>query len=400
MPSTMTFKIVSKASDKVLDVAGVNAFKLEPIRQNQDNDSASQLWKVFSPSPSFGFVIQSVASEMNLNVFQASLEDGAPIIQFGPTFALNEQWRFISFPLGGDTGLCHIVSLSSGKRLDVEGLSLDNGAHIVQFGPPPNPLQLKTQLWKFVLAGISSGKPQGVKSQFTGLVLDVEGGSLENGAPIIQFKNHGAPNQRWRFEPVGGGSFKIVSLASEKVLDVEGGSLEDGAPIIQFEDHGSPSQQWQLAAEAPLNNDVPVFKFMNRSSGKVLSVAPGASSQKIVQKSLRSLDVSTGALQWTLFEDPVQKEKVLIPRWSFPMSVFGGDPSPNRPPSARELGLKVHYFAHIHRIGQLDFAVDLVDVDSITPPVGTLVEQGSTVTMHIQEFRVGAQDRIEERFFE
>jgi len=303
MPDNMEFKIVSKASGKVMDVAGVDIFLLQPIRQNQDDDGVTQLWKVFIPPGLSGFVIRSAASGMNLNVFQGSDKDGTPIIQFGPTNAPNEQWKFINFPLDGDTGLCHIVSLSSGKRLDVEGLSLDNGAHIVQFGPSGNPLQLKTQLWKLVLASISSEKPQGVKSQLTGLVLDVEGGSLENGAPIIQSENHGRDTQRWFIsQRLSGGFVKIMSLASEKVLDVEGGSLEDGAPIIQFEDNDSSSQQWQIIAEPPLNDRLFVFKFMNRSSGKVLSLAPGASSQKIVQKSLRSFDVSAGALRWTFFE--------------------------------------------------------------------------------------------------
>ena len=40
------------------------------------------------------------------------------------------------------------------------------------------------------------------------------GGSLEDGAPIIQFKDNGGLNQRWRFEDSGGGFFKIISLAS------------------------------------------------------------------------------------------------------------------------------------------------------------------------------------------
>jgi alpha-L-fucosidase len=69
-------------------------------------------------------------------------------------------------------------------------------------------------------------------SQLTGLVLDIEGGSLENGAPIIQSENDGRDTQRWFVsQRLSGGFVKIMSLASEKVLDVEGGSLEDGAPI-------------------------------------------------------------------------------------------------------------------------------------------------------------------------
>ena len=41
-------------------------------------------------------------------------------------------------------------------------------------------------------------------------------------------------------------TFKIVSEASGKVLDVLGGSVADGAQIIQFQDHGGPHQRWQV----------------------------------------------------------------------------------------------------------------------------------------------------------
>ena len=307
MPITMTFKIVSKASGKVLDVSRGSLADRAQVIQFQDHDGANQLWQVFipfSPSASPGFLIRSVASGKVLDVKGGSLEDLAPVIQFESHGGPNQRWKFVVFPLDSDNCLCHIVSLASEKSLDVESLSLDNGARIVQFGPPEVELQLRTQLWKLVLAGISSAGPHGVRSNRTGRVLDVSGGSLEEGAAIIQFRDHGGPNQRWRFEELGGGFFKIISLASGKVLDVSGGSLEEGAPIIQSTDHGRPSQQWQLAAVAPLNDRLPVFKFTNRSSGKFLSLAPGADSQKIVQKS-NSPDLGSAGMQWTLFEDPV-----------------------------------------------------------------------------------------------
>ena len=138
------------------------------------------------------------------------------------------------------------------KFLCVEGASLDDGARIVQ-SSSERPEHRDLQRWKLVLASIFVFRERGVRvmSPLTGLVLDVRGGSLEDGAPIIQFKDHGGLNQRWRFEESGGGFFKIISLASGKVLDVRDGSLEDGAPIIQSTDHGGPSQQWQLVAASP-----------------------------------------------------------------------------------------------------------------------------------------------------
>ena len=38
----------------------------------------------------------------------------------------------------------------------------------------------------------------------------------------------------------------LVSRASGKCLDVSGGSLDDGASIIQWQCHGGANQNWRL----------------------------------------------------------------------------------------------------------------------------------------------------------
>ena len=77
-------------------------------------------------------------------------------------------------------------------------------------------------------------------------VLDVNGWSTDNGAPIIQWEMHGGHNQRFRIESVGGGQFALRSVHSGKVLDVAGASLDNGAPILQWDWHGGDNQLWQI----------------------------------------------------------------------------------------------------------------------------------------------------------
>jgi Tol biopolymer transport system component len=76
--------------------------------------------------------------------------------------------------------------------------------------------------------------------------LDVNGGSPDDGASIIQWQCHGGANQQWRLEVAGDGYSRIVSRHSGKCLDVNGGSLDDSASIIQWSCHGGANQNWLL----------------------------------------------------------------------------------------------------------------------------------------------------------
>ena len=61
------------------------------------------------------------------------------------------------------------------------------------------------------------------------LVLDIEGGSKNEGAKLIVWDYHGGENQRFK---IGKKGF-LKSVHSKLVLDVEGG-IRQGAKIIQW----------------------------------------------------------------------------------------------------------------------------------------------------------------------
>jgi Ricin-type beta-trefoil lectin domain-like len=253
----------------------------------------------------------------------ASLADLTPVIQFQQHGGLNQRWRFLG---GGDTFFIKSSASESSFTptwLSVEGSSLDDGARIIQ-SSNEHPENRDGQIWKLVLASIFVFRQRGirVKSLLTGLVWDVRGGSLEDGAPIIQFTDHGGLNQRWRFEESDGGFFKIISSASGKVLDVRDGSLEDGAPIIQSTDHGGPSQQWQLVAVIPdvregLTGDRQIpFMLTNRLSGKVVSLGPGAAPTDANVRQFSKVNTGpfdTRDRNWILLEEPATQPPVLHP---------------------------------------------------------------------------------------
>ena len=57
------------------------------------------------------------------------------------------------------------------------------------------------------------------------LVTDVTGASTANGARVQLYSSNNTNAQKYRFESIGNGTYKIINASSDKVLDVAGGSV-------------------------------------------------------------------------------------------------------------------------------------------------------------------------------
>jgi hypothetical protein len=133
-----------------------------------------------------------------------------------------------------------IVNRASGKALDVQNRSTDDGAPIQQW----EFTRQSNQMWNVVDQG---GGRYAILSQASGKALDVTNHQANDGARIQQFGFAKADNQLWKVEQTTDGYYQIVSLSSGKCLDVELGSInENGAIVQQWNCAGQPNQQWRL----------------------------------------------------------------------------------------------------------------------------------------------------------
>ncbi len=102
--------------------------------------------------------------------------------------------------------------------------------------------------------------------------MDVMNGSREDGAPIIQWDQHGGSNQQFRIEPLGRNQFALRAVHSGKVLDVWEWSTANGGRIIQWDWHGGNNQRWAID-DAGVAGDPDLFALRSIHSGKVLDVS-------------------------------------------------------------------------------------------------------------------------------
>ena len=227
------------------------------------------------------FEIVSMPTGKVLEVAGAATSNGASIVQNALNGFQQQQWHLV--PTGD--GYYVIQNDLSGRVLDVTVASTQNGAQIQQW----DYLHNANQQWKLMPI---DDVHYAIVNRNSGLALDVVAGSSANGASLQQWTYSGNRQQLWVLEPVG--SFNIGNNLSSEVLDVTAASTTSGALIQQWSSNGYRQQQWQLL---PVGGGY--YAIMNRNSGKVLDVT-GAST-------------TPGALiqQWDYLQGPNQQWQIV-----------------------------------------------------------------------------------------
>ncbi|MBL4826365.1 MAG: RICIN domain-containing protein, partial [Spongiibacteraceae bacterium] len=148
-----------------------------------------------------------------------------------------------------ENGRYSIQSSLSGLVLDVNGASSDDGANILQYTYSGANHQ------HFDVMSLGDGS-YSIRPAHSAKSLDVYEWSAEDGAELRQWSYLGAENQRWLIEDTGNGLYAIRSVFSDRVLDVWEMSTAPGADIRLFSYWGGAGQHWSFN---PINSAVTVY---------------------------------------------------------------------------------------------------------------------------------------------
>lgn len=141
---------------------------------------------------------------------------------------------------------CKIIANHSGKCLEVFNASLDDGANVQQ----ANCSNCSNPLWKFEHIGDGYYK---IIANHSGKCLEVFNASPDDGANVQQANCSDQDNQVWKLEAVGKGLFKIGAKHSGKSLEAVN-TTADGANVYQADYWGHDNQLWKLE---PVGNVMP-----------------------------------------------------------------------------------------------------------------------------------------------
>ncbi|KQB40044.1 RICIN domain-containing protein [Flavobacterium aquidurense] len=130
---------------------------------------------------------------------------------------------------------------NSGLNMDVWNASLSNGANIAQGTVNSGNNQ------KYTFTHLGDGLYK-IIANHSGQSLDVNNFNKDNGANVEQYPYNGTTNQQFIVTSTGDGFYKIVARHSGKIVEVAGASTANGGNVQQWQDNGQTCGQWKLIA--------------------------------------------------------------------------------------------------------------------------------------------------------
>ena len=261
-----TCLILSKETGLALQVALADDGNLANIEAADVDGNAAQCWRFIPERYQDTFAIVSLKSGRVVDVMGYSRKNGANVQQFRDFGSKNQRWRLA--PAGED--LFRIVAVHSGQCLSIQKGRVGNGANVRQSVCGNG----DDQVWK-IEPYPHSDTAFRIVSRQSGKALDVDGKSKEDGANIQQFRLNGGPNQLWTLYPDGDVDgvpiYSIISYHSGKAVDVQAAETEEGANVQQHSYNGGDNQRWKFV---PLEGGQ--VRIVSVNSGKCLDVKGGS----------------------------------------------------------------------------------------------------------------------------
>lgn len=239
-----SYEIVNVNSGKALDVRNGVAENNAIVQQYSRNNSQAQRW--FIRDSGAGYYLQSALGNWVLDLSGGNTVDGAAIRLYTPNGTASQLFVVSSSDVSITTGVSMIITSVANKKLvtDVTSASTANGARVQLYSSN----NTNAQKYRFESIGNGTYKIVNVNS---GKVLDVSGGSTANGAALQQYTNNNTVAQQWTVRNYGSGKVALVSVNANKAVDIPSGNAVQQAQLQLYSPNGTVAQQW-LVAKAPL----------------------------------------------------------------------------------------------------------------------------------------------------
>ena len=239
-----SYEIVNVNSGKALDVRNGVAENNAIVQQYSRNNSQAQRW--FIRDSGAGYYLQSALGNWVLDLSGGNTANGAAIRLYTPNGTASQLFVVSSSDVNIATGVSMIITSVANKKLvtDVTGASTANGARVQLYSSN------NTNAQKYRFESIGNGTYKIINAN-SGKVLDVAGGCTANGAALQQYTSNNTVAQQWTVWNYGSGKIALVSVNANKAVDIPDGNAVQQAQLQLYSPNGTVAQQW-LVAKAPL----------------------------------------------------------------------------------------------------------------------------------------------------
>lgn len=239
-----SYEIINVNSGKALDVRNGVAENNAIVQQYSRNNSRAQRW--FIRDSGAGYYLQSALGNWVLDLSGGNTANGAAIRLYTPNGTASQLFVVSSSDVNIATGVSMIITSVANKKLvtDVTSASTANGARVQLYSSN----NTNVQKYRFESIGNGTYKIVNINS---GKVLDVSSGSTANGAALQQYTSNNTVAQQWTVRNYGSSKIALVSVNANKAVDIPDGNAVQQAQLQLYSPNGTVAQQW-LVAKAPL----------------------------------------------------------------------------------------------------------------------------------------------------
>lgn len=239
-----SYEIINVNSGKALDVRNGVAENNAIVQQYSQNNSRAQRW--FIRDSGAGYYLQSALGNWVLDLSGGNTANGAAIRLYTPNGTASQLFVVSSSDVNIATGVSMIITSVANKKLvtDVTSASTANGARVQLYSSN----NTNAQKYRFESIGNGTYKIVNINS---GKVLDVSSGSTANGAALQQYTSNNTVAQQWTVRNYGSSKIALVSVNANKAVDIPDGNAVQQAQLQLYSPNGTVAQQW-LVAKAPL----------------------------------------------------------------------------------------------------------------------------------------------------
>lgn len=264
-------------SGKVLDVANGSTENDANLQQYASNGSAAQQFYISVSSRDGYASISGSNSQLCIDVANASTEDRTNIRMHFANDSPAQQWKFESVrtDAGISDGYYRIgTALASSMVLDISGGSKENGGNLQLYDSNGTAAQV------FYVKNLGSGLYEMMACN-SGLLIDLQDGTAVPRNNIDQYGRNGSDAQKWYIRQSAASGFCTIAsdVDSGMVLDIAGGSSDAGTNIQLYPSNDTPAQQWSFTSvdqpQVPVTDGLYTIG-MYGTQGQVLDIQGGS----------------------------------------------------------------------------------------------------------------------------
>ena len=226
------YEIMSVNSGKVLDVQSNGKDDGANVWQYEGNNTDAQKWVLQSAGDGYYYIV-ACNSYLYLDIKDGNASNGINVQIYEGNETNSQKFKFEKTKMIDSDSYNISIKQDESKVIDIDAGSMDNGANV--------------QIWTFDSVNQQIFKIEYVDDTYCKIIAKHSDKVLTvQGDNVVQNDYNGNDKQLWSFEIAGDGYYKVKSKSTNLYLDVAGNQTVNGTNVKIYEGNTSNAQQFKF----------------------------------------------------------------------------------------------------------------------------------------------------------